>query len=196
MARLLKQNLNSTKINKPMIKVFYLMIPFLMINACKTQTPTITNSNQSKTEQLKQNSSCPNEGDCTVIVHQNSKLTVSDDGTGALYPQIQKGDNLVVEYTFMIDGPEGTADGNYSETVHFEIPSNMKSLKKQSAALAEVNLLFGKHCFCPGEAGYYPITDGKLTVENKGETLTFDLSFQQDKTSQKLSHITQTVKLK
>ncbi|SRR5690554_4878097 len=177
-----------------MIRIFYFIIPFLMINACKTPDTTLGTANQTKLEQMKQNSSCPEEGNCTVVVHQNSKLTISDDGTGAWYPQIVKGDNLVVEYTYMIDGPEGTADGNYSETIHFEIPSNTKNLKKQSAGLAEVNLLFGKHCFCPGEAGYFPISNGKLSVENKGETLTFDLSFQH-KTSQKISHITKTVAL-
>ena len=166
-----------------------------MINGCKTQTETVKTSQQTKIDQLKDNSTCPEEGTCSVTVHQNSKIRIDDDVTGAIYPVILAGDNIVVEYTYLQEGPAGTADGGYSETIHFEIPSNVKNLKKENASLADVNLFYGKHCFCPGEAGYYPITDGNLSVNKTGQTLTFDLRFNQEKTSQKISHIVETVRV-
>ena len=177
------------------MRIFYLLIPILMFNACKTQTETVGTSQQTKMTQLKDKTICPDEGTCSVIVYQNSTLTINEDTTGALYPQIEEGDNLVVEYTYLKEGPAGTADGSYSETIHFEIPSNVRSLRKENASLAEVGLLYGKHCFCPGEAGYYPITKGKLSVENTGESITFDVSFDQEKTSQKISRISETVSI-
>lgn len=177
------------------MKVFYYLIPILMITGCKTQTESVKTSQQTKMEQLKDKSICPSDGTCSIKVHQNSKLKIDEDDIGEIYPVIMKGQNIVVEYTYLTTGPEGTADGNYSETIHFEIPSDVKNLNKESAALAEVNLLFGKHCFCPGEAGYYPVTDGKISVVNSGNTLTFDLTFSQDKTSHKISRIVESVKI-
>ena len=166
-----------------------------MINGCKTPTETVKTSQQTKMEQLKDKSTCPEEGICSVTVHQNSKLRIDEDDIGEIYPVILDGDNIVIEYTYFVEGPAGTADGNYSETIHFEIPSNVKNFNKENASLADVNVLFGKHCFCPGEAGYYPITNGKLSVNNTGKTLTFDLSFSQSKTSQRISHIVETVRV-
>ena len=56
-------------------------------------------------------------------------------------------------------------------------------------------MLYGKHCFCKGEAGYYPLTDGNLVVNRNSETITFNLQFNVGKTSQVVSHIVETVKL-
>ena len=87
------------------------------------------------------------------------------------------GNNTVVEYTYLKEGPEGTADSNYSETIHFEIPASVESLSKVNASLGDVKLLYGKHCFCKGEAGYYPISNGELSVSANNKTLAFNLNF-------------------
>jgi len=178
------------------MKVLYFLLPLFMINACKTQTGNVISSDNTTMEQTKSTTAdCPDEGTCSVIVHKNKKLTVKDDGTGALYPDLEEGSSTVVEYTYLKKGPEGTADGDYSETIHFEIPADVQNLSKENAALSDVNLLYGKHCFCRGEAGYYPITNGKLLVEKTAQGITFDLKFKVGKTSQVISHIKETVKL-
>jgi hypothetical protein len=56
-------------------------------------------------------------------------------------------------------------------------------------------MLYGKHCFCKGEAGYYPISNGELSVSTNDKTLTFNLNFKVEKTSQVISNISETVKL-
>ena len=167
-----------------------------MANACKTQTGPVISSENTSMEQVENKiTGCPEEGTCTVVVHKDKKLTVKQDGIGATYPEITDGNNIVVEYTYLKEGPSGTADGNYSETIHFEIPSNMENLSKENASLGDVKLLYGKHCFCRGEAGYYPVTHGKLLLEKTDRNLVFDLTFKVDKTMQVISHITETVKL-
>lgn len=167
-----------------------------MINACKTQTGTITSSENTTMKQMENNSvGCPEEGTCSIVVHKNKSLSIQKDDTGALYPQLVDSNNTVVEYTYLKKGPEGTADGNYSETIHFEIPAGTESLIKENATLTDVKLLYGKHCFCRGEAGYYPITNGKLLAEKSNQGIVFNLKFKVEKTSQVVSHIMETVKL-
>lgn len=173
------------------MKIFYFLIPVMLMGGCKTNTATVSQSQQTDME-LKSGGECPTEGKCTVTVHKNKSLTIQEDGTGALYPVVEEGENLVIEFNYLREAPAGIADGNYSETIHFEIPSNVKSLKKEDGALADVKLLFGRHCFCP-DAGYYRVENGKLTVMNQGGKIQFDLQYQMNNVSQIISHITQSV---
>lgn len=178
------------------MRALFFLLPLLMINACKTQTSNATTSENTTIQQMENKSTdCPEEGTCSVVVHKNKTLTVKDDGTGALYPELTDGTNTVVEYTYLKKGPEGTVDGDYSETIHFEIPAGSDNLSKANASLVDVKLLYGKHCYCKGQAGYYPITDGTLLLEKTGEGIAFDLKFNVGKTSQVVSHIVEMVKL-
>lgn len=177
------------------MRALILLIPILIINGCKTQTGSITSSESNNTEQMRNKTACPEDGTCSVLVYQNSTIVVTDDETG-FYPHIEKGNNMVVEFTYLKKGPEGTADGNYSETVHFEIPNGTKKFTKENASLSQVNLLFGKHGFYPGEAGYYEVTNGKLSVDNTANNLKFDLRFKVDNQSQVISHIVESVDVK
>lgn len=166
-----------------------------MFNACKTQTGTAISSENTTMEQTgNKTSECPSEGTCSVVVHKNKKMTVKEDDFGGLYPEIEDGNNTVIEYTYHKKGPEGTADANYSETIHFEIPTDTKNLIKENASLSDVNLLYGKLCFC-AETGYFPITNGKLLVEKTAQGIMFDLKFKVEETSQVVSHIREKVKL-
>ncbi|WP_347373216.1 hypothetical protein [Aequorivita sp. Q41] len=177
------------------MKALFILVSLCMVNACKTQTDTVITTNNTNMEQIKNKTTgCPEEGTCSVAAHKNQRLAIKDDGTGALYPEMTTGNNIIVAFTYAVKGPEGTADGDYSETIHFEIPSDTQRLSKENAALADVNLLFGRHCFCR-DGGYFPVTDGKLMVEKTDTLITFDLQFRTDKTSQTISHIRNTVTL-
>lgn len=177
------------------MKALIFLIPLFVVNACKTQTGTVISSENTTMEQVEDKVGCPEKGTCTVAVHKNKNLVIKEDGTGALYPEMVAGENMVVVYTYSKEGPEGTVDGDYSETVHFEVPATTMNLSKENASLSEVKLLYGKQCFCRGEAGFYLITNGKLSVEKTDQALVIDLKFKVEKTSQVVSHITETVKL-
>lgn len=181
------------------MKAFYFLLPLLMINACKTQTETVTTTTTEKKATMGQlnqrETGCPEAGTCSVKVHKNTNLVIKEDGTGAVYPEMVAGDNMVVEYTYLKKGPEGTADGDYSETIHFEIPTAVDNLTKVNTSLSDTKLLYGKHCYCKGEAGYYPITQGELAVTKNNKTLSFNLNFEVGKTSQVVSNISEVVKL-
>ncbi len=178
------------------MKALYFLIPLFMVNACKPQTgPAISSGNTNMETIENSNTGCPEVGTCSVVLHKNKSLVVKEDGTGAMYPEMVQSENMVVEYTYLKEGPAGTADGNYSETIHFEIPTATTTLNKTNTALSDVKLLYGKHCFCKGEAGYYEVTDGSLQLTKNAGSISFDLKFKVGKTSQVVSHIKETVKM-
>lgn len=176
------------------MKAIYFLIPLFIVNSCKTQTGSVISSDKSNMEQSENyGSDCPDGGTCNVVVHQNKSLQFIEDGVGNPYTEITDGKNLVVEFTYFKAGPEGTADGNYTETLQFEIPDGAEALTKENASLADVKLMFGKQGF--RMSSYYPVTSGKLTLKKTGQTLSFDLKFKVDETSQVISHISEKVKL-
>jgi hypothetical protein len=176
------------------MKALFLLIPLLMASGCKTQpTEASTTQNTSIGAATNKPSGCPEEGNCTVKIHQQKTLNIQKDDTGAYYPQMVAGETTVVEYTYLKKGPEGTADGDYSETIFFEIPAGNQNLSKTDATLQQVKLLYGKHCFCR-EAGYYPVTEGTLSVVKNAKELKFNLSFKVKETSQVVTNISEIVK--
>ncbi len=176
------------------MKAFYFLIPLFMVNACKTQTGTINSSDKTTMENTNNmTTGCPKDGTCEVVLHQNKKLEIIDNGNGRKYSQIVEGENLVIEYTYLRPGPEGTADGNYFESIQFEVPAITKNLVKENAALADIKLAFGKQAYRNSE--YYPVTNGKLSFQKTGNNIHFDLKFKIAQTSQVLSHISGTLKV-
>lgn len=178
------------------MKAFYFLIPLLMINACKSTTGgTETTQTDSKETMAITESVCPEAGACDVKVMKNSSLTIKEDETGQLYPVIVPGDHIVIEYSYVEKGPEGTADGDYSETIQFEIANSDAELALKDGTLQEVNFLYGKHCFCRGEAGFYKVEKGALQLSKKGDELTVDASYVIDGISQKTNHFSKKISL-
>ena len=176
------------------MKAFYFLIPLFMANACKSPAGPVISSEKPRLETMDKTSTCPEDGTCKIVLHKNKKLQmIIDDATASAYPVMTDGKDIVVEYTYFRKGPEGTADGNYTETIQFEIPANTQNFVKEDSALSDVNMVFGKQG--NRNSGYYPITDGKLIVSRSEKKLNIDLKFKQDKTSQVISTIRETVKI-
>lgn len=170
------------------MKIFYFLIPILIMGGCKTQS---TLNQTSKSEPMTENK-CPNEGKCTIVAHKDSNLVIKVDGIGQMYPEITDGENIVVQYTYLKEAPEGIADGNYSESIYFEIPKGTKRLEKEGAAITDVDLLYGRHFFSP-ESGFMRVDSGKLSVVQKGNDLQIDLTFEIENVGQVISRIMETV---
>src|SRR5690554_3387861 len=139
------------------MKIHYLLFLLITIVSCKTKTESISSkyNNLMKTE-------CPEKGECSIQLLKNKQLLLqTEEATGNLYPEIIAGNNSIIIFNYTKVSPENVADGNYSETIQFEIPSDFTELKKVNNELADMKLLFGKHCFCE-DAGYYAISEGEL----------------------------------
>ena len=130
-----------------------------------------------------------------ATIFNNSTLIIKEDNIGHLYPIVESGNNIVVEYKYQEDGQDGTVDGDYSETLHFEISKNTKELYLKDDQLTGVKLLFGKHCFCRGEAGYYFINKGKFKVVKSDKEIYFDIDFSMEEPYSKLIRVSKYLKL-
>lgn len=170
------------------MKIFYILIPVMILSGCKTQS-TLSQSSQIETMEK---SKCPNEGKCTIVAHKDSNLEIKVDGIGQMYPEITEGENIVIQYTYLKEAPEGIADGNYSESIYFEIPKGVNKLQKEGTGLSDVDLLYGRHFFSP-ESGFMRVESGKLSVVQKGNDLQIDLKFEIENVGQVISHIKETV---
>tara|TARA_B110000003_G_C16637016_1_gene528774 strand:+ start:2216 stop:2737 length:522 start_codon:yes stop_codon:yes gene_type:complete len=173
------------------MKSILLMSVFLIFISCGNK---INLALKKEVNILKENTE-NHKSEVFVTVSDNSSLIIKEDATGHLYPVIVSGDRIVIEYKYEEKGEEGTIDGDYSETLHFEISKNTKELCLKDDQLTKVKLLFGKHCFCKGEAGYYYINKGKLKVLKLNKEIYFDINFNIEESSSKLKRVSKYLKL-
>ena len=179
------------------MKIYLLLFTLILAIGCKTnnKTPDTTDTNTTTKDMVVSMDDCPEGAECTVAIKNNASMTINEDTIGMKYPTIEDGDNMVVHFTYAKKGPEGTVDGDYSETIHFEVPANTSKLSLMDADLQNVGLLFGKHCFCKGEAGYYNVTKGSFLLVKTEKELTFDISYTIDETSHEMNRISKTIQL-
>ncbi len=172
------------------MKLYYFLIPIIILG-CKTKTGTLKTSEGSVMESSANKTDCPMEGTCSTEIYTNSTLEIVGEGSGRLYTQKVAGENIVVEFTYFKPGPVGTADGNYTESIQFEVPSDVKNLNIKDGELSKVKLVFGKMGY--RNATFLPVLTGKLLYEKTGNTIFFALDFELDGNSHEVSQIRETV---
>ena len=59
----------------------------------------------------------------------------------------------------------------------FEINNSDEKMSYSDFALQNTKMLFGRHCFCRGQAGYFKVNQGTLTLERKKGSSSIDLDF-------------------
>jgi len=167
------------------MRYFYFFLGFFLIVSCKTKTEAVRASDDiMKTTAA----TCPEKGDCHIQVYKKKELHLAQDEFGIPYLEIREGKNYVVEYSFTRMAPAGVADGNYRETLHFEIPESTASLNLKDGDLQDVNLIYGRFCFCP-DSGYFQVKNGELSLKNSNRTIDFSLRFKIPEVRQVVSHI-------
>ena len=115
---------------------------------------------------------CPEGGDCSFEVLQNSKLSLKTDGTGASYVEIEEGDKVVIRYEYKKDPQPDVIDGSYSEYLFFEIDAGRVEMSLKDSELKRAKMIYGRLCYCKGESGYFPVREGSLFVyQNEGDLL-------------------------
>jgi uncharacterized protein YjbK len=171
-----------------MIKQTILLLSFLSIscNCTKNQVIDVVIEKTHST-------SCPLDGKCTTILIENKSLEIKTDGTGAIYYELTNNSKTSVikfEYNKTVDNT--LQDNSYREEVLFEIPNHFNKINLENNQLESVKMIFGKHCFCRGQAGIYTIKKGKLNIKKEDNTTSFNLEFEIqniDHTIKKISEI-------
>ena len=134
----------------------------------------------------------PENGKVTATRENEKALNLN--GFTELYPQTNfDPEKTVVEYSYERNtAQQSYEDDFYKEELFFEIPTKAFKKEYKNADLEQVKLVYGKHCYCKGEAGYYKITEGTLKINHSDKATTVKLSFKAPVTSL-IEHVEFTV---
>lgn len=119
---------------------------------------------------------CPDGGTCNIEQIDNSSFTLVKDGVGQNYPQIENAENIdVYKITFQRKVDERIMDAQYQEVIYFQIDKKTTSKQLKDQDLSEVNLAYGRLCYCPGSTGYESISVGNLHFTRNGNQVSIQL---------------------
>ena len=135
-------------------------------------------------------SECPQNGTCEVEILKNKQLILLYDDLGGMYYDIKDHDGTtVIHFQYNKTTEANLQDGHYREDLIFEVKNSDKSLNLSDTELQQSKLIFGRHCFCKGQTGYFKIEKGKLNLTSKKDEIRFDLSFENEKVPQLIHFI-------
>ena len=128
-------------------------------------------------------SATPENGKVTATREFEKGLNLK--GFNELYPQdVFSPETVVIKYEFEKNKVEGNyADDFYKEELFLEIPAKAFKKTYTEGELEQVKLVYGKHCYCKGEAGYYAITNGTLKIDHSDKQTKVKLQFKAPVTS-------------
>ena len=151
--------------------------------------------NKAKSILLTLKSECPQDGTCTVELLKDKRLDIKTDDLGGIYFQIVAAtESSVVLYHYNRKVEKGLQDGQYREDIVFEINNSDSLISLSGSDLQKTKMLFGRHCYCKGQAGYFKVTQGQLTLEQKKNAVSFHLDFTITQVPQIIKSIKATTK--
>jgi len=136
------------------VRYLFLVVISSVLLACQSQKSL--NTQYEKRETL--STFCPEDGNCTFEVLTNSSLNLQTDGIGQLYPEVKKGNKTVLKFEYKRSVDPRIADGGYTEIVYAEIDPKTENLSLSDEQLTSANVVFGRLCYCKGQAGYFELT--------------------------------------
>lgn len=124
---------------------------------------------------------CPEEGTCRVNIFEKKAIAWHTDEIGQNYYRlIDDPSKTVYQYEYVVAGPEGTADGELREEIVFELSSQTQDYTLENEALSAINLIYGRHCFCRGQAGTIAIDNGTFEVIHTKNQRNIRIQFHQE----------------
>jgi len=182
-------NLTENKLftNTLAMKIYILLLSLGILFSCNAQKPAAEMRAEISSE-------CPSDGICEIEVLKNKQLVLLYDDLGGMYYDIKDHEGTtVIHYQYTKTTQANLQDGHYREDVIFEIKNSDKSLDLTDTALQQTKLIFGRHCFCKGQTGYFKVEDGDLKLTSTKNGIIFNLRFICDKVPQIINTIsTQT----
>ncbi len=138
---------------------------------------------------------CPENGVCTIQIQKGKSMAVKTDEFGSIYYTTEDNANKsIIIYEYKRNVPEGLQDGQHIEEIVFEINNSDTTLSLKDENLQNTKMLFGRHCFCRGQAGYFKVTEGNLNLEKNKGIINVDLDFKVTKAPQLYTSVKATIK--
>jgi hypothetical protein len=170
-----------------MKKLLFICLLFSLL-CCKSVEP---NAIQNKNTSME---NCPDDGVCSVVLLQNKTLNVLSDDLGGLYVTLTDNPNThVFHYQYKRNVPDDLQDGHHVEEVYWEINAIDKNLLLENESLQDVKMIFGRHCYCKGQAGYFKINSGTLELDKREDGYVVKLNFETKEVPQLLNAVTALV---
>lgn len=159
------------------MKRLFIISLALVLSFCNCQKKNIA-KNVAKSIPLMLKSECPQDGTCTVEVLKDKRLDIKTDDFGGIYYEIVAAtESSVVLYHYNRKVEKGLQDGQYREDVVFEINNSESLISRSGSELQKTKMLFGRHCYCKGQAGFFKVTQGQLILNQKKNAVSFQLDF-------------------
>jgi hypothetical protein len=166
----------------------------MLLSFCNCKKNTITKTDESRSITTI-DSACPEDGKCSVEIFRNKSLEIKTDETGATYYQILDAtETSVILYQYNRNTKEGLRDNKHREEIVFEIANSDSAISLSDLTLQKTKMLFGRHCFCRGQTGYFRVNEGNLKLEQKENAIRFSLDFKITQIPQTIHSITATIK--
>ena len=110
---------------------------------------------------------CPKQATCTIEMMANKRMLIETTTNGLKYALAdQTGMNVIIyKYNKIVKG--NIQDAGYREEIIFEYDGK-RGAKRQDAQLQNNRMLFGRFCFCEGQTGYFPVSNGTLLADTAG----------------------------
>lgn len=166
---------------------------FILLVYCSSSKNIIEEEENIKKEAVitKEKKSCPEDGICTIEILKNKSLHIKFDEINSIYYQVEENlETSIIKYKYTRNTIKDAQDASYIEEIIFEIKNTETDLKLFDTNLQNTKMLFGRHCFCKEQAGYYKITDGNLTLIKEKETYKVDLNFTINEVPQIIQNVT------
>jgi len=139
-------------------------------------------------------STCPENGVCTIKIQKGKSMIVKTDEFGSVYYTLEDNSaKSVIVYEYKRNVEKGLEDGQHREEIVFEINNSDTKLSLSNENLQSTKMLFGRHCFCRGQAGYYKVFEGNLNLQNNRGTIAVDLDFKVNKVPQLYTSVKATI---
>lgn len=163
-----------------MKKILTLLV-LATLTGCSTTKGTPSTNWLGKNVTVK--SEIPENG--TVTATREFEKGLNLNGSKELYPKSNYNPHTVlVQYEYNRNKSEQEyADDFYKEEIFMEIPAEAFKKEYKDTELEQVKLIYAKHCYCKGEAGYYKITEGTLNVNHSDKLTKVKLTFKAPVTS-------------
>jgi hypothetical protein len=172
------------------MKKLFLIPLALGLTFCHCQKATVATAQTKTTIE----SPCPENGVCTIQIQKGKSMVVKTDAFGSIYYTLEEdATKSVIVYEYKRNVEKGLQDGQHREEIVFEINNSDTKLSLNDGFLQSTKMLFGRHCFCKGQAGYYKVTEGNLNLENNKGTITVDLDFKVTKVPQLYTTVKATI---
>jgi len=139
---------------------------------------------------------CPKDGVCTFEVIKNKSAEIKNDKFGNPYLEVFESEKTLLKFEYKRNPIENTQDSNYSEIIYVEINPNSDSITTNTSLNEENTIIYGRICFCRGQTGYYPISQGQLNISKTDtDTYLLNLDFKCTAVPQIIKSISENFKL-